>query len=162
MYDYLIPSPCKESLKNIGKQSSILDWAFVLEISQKRDDLELLISIIRFCFLTFNLSSLFGRDFFCLFQSFLSFFFDVLGMPVLGIKSSKTTPCLNIYILMQVYAIMLICIEWRLQLSCPLRLYSWKIKIFWHLCLHFFINLKRRWNVLWETQQKEKYFLKHL
>ena len=55
MYDYLIPSPCKESLKNIGKQSSILDWAFVLEISQKRDDLELLISIIRFCFLTFNL-----------------------------------------------------------------------------------------------------------
>ena len=52
MYDYLIPSPCKESLKNIGKQSSILDWAFVLEISQKRDDLELSISILRFCFLT--------------------------------------------------------------------------------------------------------------
>ena len=106
-----------------------------------------------------SISSLFGRDFFCLLQPFSRFFFEV-GMPVLGIKSSKTTPCLNIYILMQVYAIMLICIEWRLQLSCPLRLYSWKIKIFWHLCLHFFHQLKKEVKCFVWDSTKGKIFLK--
>ena len=74
MYDYLIPSPCKESLKNIGKQSSILDWAFVLEISQKKGWFGAFNLHIRFCFFPLNLYPLYlvgtFSVYFNLFQDF--------------------------------------------------------------------------------------------